>query len=400
MSTLELVVWSAMAGALLLLASAAVVGVVRLRSVPAWRGLSFVTLSGTSSIIMSGMPEYVLQIADPYTLLPFKLVLGPFSGAMSLVYLGNWLGLTREERVTSMAINLGSMASWIGGLVVLGIALTQSDVPVNYLLAASCLVTMVSPIVSIAASVRNALLGDSLAFWMAIGCGFLAVMVLGLYAKGLGIDAPVEVWALVAVVTVTFFVITTTLTILRTQNEKRLQRMARGNTGNDLVTGLSIGSVLMSKVDDAMWRSARMGRDSAVLAVWLNNLYDMNERGGQDVEHEIRNRLTATLRRAVGFKDVVGLTQTRCYIVVLSAIKDPAYVDKISNKILTMLPRPMRVGYNSGEVLVYTPELSVGVLRIPNASLGEPLQAMDQAVRLAQQALHMPGKILQAERSV
>lgn len=385
---------------MLLLASAALSDVVRMRSVPAWRGLAFILISGASTIIMSGMPEHVLQIANPHTLLPFKMVLGPFSGALSLVYLGNWLGLTREERVTSMAINISSMASWVGGLLLLGLALTQTDISLNYLLAASGLVTMIAPIVSISACVRSALMGDTLAHWMALACCFSAVMVLGLYTKGLGIDAPPWGWGIVATVTVAFFMITSALTIVRLQNERRLQRMARGNTGKDMVTGLAVGSVLMAQVDDAMWRSARMGRDGAVLAVWLNNLYDLNERGGQDAEHEIRNRLTATLRRAVGFKDVVGLTQTRCYIVVLSAIKDPAYVEKIANKILTMLPRPLRIGYKSDEVLVYTPEVSIGVLRIPNAALGEPLKAMDQAVRLAQQALHMPDKILQAERGV
>jgi hypothetical protein len=58
----------------------------------------------------------------------------------------------------------------------------------------------------------------------------------------------------------------------------------------------------------------------------------------------------------------------------------------------------MRVGYMVGEALAYTPDIGVGVLHIPNATLGELLQALDQAVRLAQQAVHMPDKLLKTQR--
>jgi hypothetical protein len=60
----EVVIWSAMMGALLLLASVSAVDVVRLGNVAAWRGLGFVLLTGASSVVMSGLPEYLLDITD------------------------------------------------------------------------------------------------------------------------------------------------------------------------------------------------------------------------------------------------------------------------------------------------------------------------------------------------
>lgn len=399
MSTLELFLWSGMTGAASLLTCTAAAAALRAPTVAAWRGLALIGLISASAILMSGLPEFLLGITDARTLLPLKITIGPFSGALCLVYLSSWLGITAEERGANRWVTLGSLCSWLGGLAVLALWYARPDISVVQLLTASGVVNMVPVLVAIGLTVRNMVLGDALARWMLIACTSLAAMVLGLYAKGLGLSAPVWVWLIVTAATMLYLLLAVGLTIARYQSERRLERIAQGNTATDPITGLPVGSVLLTKVDDAMWRSARLGRDTVMMAIWVNNLYELNETGGNETVQEIRQRLTATVRRAVGFKDVVGLAQARCYVVAISTVKDPAYIDKITTKVLTMLPRPMRVGYMLGEAWVYTPKISVGLVHIHSAAHGEPLQAIDQAVRLAQQAAYMPDKLLKTERT-
>jgi GGDEF domain-containing protein len=397
--TIELAVWAAMTGSAALLTTTAAVAALLLRTAAAWRGLALIGLISASAVLMSGLPEYLLHITDPGVALPLKLTLGPLSGALCLMYLANWLGITAEERGAQRWVTLGSLCSWVGGLAVLCALYLLPGLSTAELLMASGAVNMVPVVVAIGLTVRNMLLGDALARWMLIACVSLAVMVLGLYAKGLGLLLGVWVWLAVAGAAMAYLVMAVGLTMLRYQHERRLQRIAQGNTSTDPITGLSVGSVLLTKADDAMWRSARLGRDAAVLAVWVNNLYELNETGGNETVQEIRLRLTTSMRRAVGFKDVVGLMQARCYVVVAAAVKTPADVDKIAQKLLTMLPRPMRVGAMLGEAMVYIPEVSVGMVYIPHALLGEPLQAIDQALRLAQNAMDTEGKLLQEQRA-
>jgi hypothetical protein len=54
MNSLDTSLWAAMAGALMLMLVAAVGDLVRTRSLPAFRGVAFVALTGASAVLMSG----------------------------------------------------------------------------------------------------------------------------------------------------------------------------------------------------------------------------------------------------------------------------------------------------------------------------------------------------------
>jgi hypothetical protein len=306
MSTIEVFLWSAMTGAALLLTCAAAVASVRTPTLAAMRGLALISLISASAVLMSGLPEHLLEIADPRAWLPFKITLPPLSGALCLVYLGSWLGITAEERGAQRWVTLGSLCSWLGGLTVLAAFYAWPQLTLTQLVMASCAVNMVPVLIAIGLTARNMLQGDGLASWMLLACLSLAVMVLGMYAKGAGVQASVGEWAVVASSLLVYLSLAIGLTVTRFQHEKRLERMALGNTAIDPITGLSIGSVLISKMDDAMWRTARAGHDAAMVAIWIQNLYEHNESGGGDTVLEIRQRLTAAVRRAVGFKEVLG----------------------------------------------------------------------------------------------
>jgi GGDEF domain-containing protein len=189
----------------------------------------------------------------------------------------------------------------------------------------------------------------------------------------------------------------TSLTLVRNQSLKRLTRLALGNNLMDEITGLPIGSMLLSKADDVLWRSYRMESESAVIALWLNNLYALNDDAGHYIEHEIRSRLTATLRRAVGFRNVVGLMQARCFVVVISAVQDRAEVEKRAQRLLASISKPMKVGELVGEPHDFTAQVGVGIVYVPASDHTEPMLAMDKAQKLAQLSSEQNGKILHQE---
>lgn len=383
-----------MLGALLLLSFAAAADVLRSGSLPAWRGLAFVLLTSGSSLLMTGLPEYILGISDTRLALPAKVALGPLSGALALTYLGIWMGMVAEDRLQRLLSVAGSFMLLFAAVGMSILALSNPAMQESTLLATSGAVSLVAAFMAGTVALRGMLMGDPLARWMLIACGCLSVMVSGLYAKGLRLTANPWIWVLTALATVLYFFIVIVLTLTRNRSQKRLQKIAQGDHSQDDITGLHTGSVLLSKVDDAMWRSLRAGKETAIVAIWLNNLYALNDQAGQHIEHEIRMRLTANLRRAVGSRNVIGLMQARCYLVVVSAVQDRQLVAKTASRLFKWISQPMQVGEIVGEPMTYTPDVGIGVVFISAKAHRAPLPAMDLAQQLAQAAVQKPERIL------
>jgi GGDEF domain-containing protein len=393
----EIVIWSSMMGALLLLMLVAATDVVRLGNIAAWRGLSFVVLTGVSSIVMSGLPEYLLDITDERVLLPAKVTMGPLSGALTISYLGIWFGQGFEDRFLRRLIVYGAFMTLLAAVGMGVWACVSPSTPSRLLLSISAGINILSAVMACMAAVRGTMLGDQLARWLFLASLFLTVMVVGLYGKGMQLEADTWAWGITAVCTVGYFLVVTSLTLFRNQSLKRLTRLARGNNLMDEITGLPIGSMLLSKADDALWRSYRMESESAVIALWLNNLYALNDDAGHYIEHEIRSRLTATLRQAVGFRNVVGLMQARCFVVVISSVQDRAQVEKRAQRLLVSITKPMKVGDLVGQPHDFTPQVGIGIVYVPASDHTEPMLAMDKAQKLAQQSCEQDSKILHQE---
>jgi GGDEF domain-containing protein len=394
MQTTEIVIWAAMGGAWLMLTTVAAIDAARTMSLPAWRGVSFLVLIGVSAMLLTGLPEHLLGVADERAMLPAKMVLGPVTGAVALNYLSIWLGLTTDDKGMGRVLFATSLLAALAGIALLAVHVTVSPWSVYQGLALSLLFTLLPLVVAALVSVRIALLGDNLAWGMVTACLCMVVMVAGLYAKGLHQQLGDIVWALIAVATVTNFVLITALTILRNLAQKRLQRIARDNTAYDLVTGLPIGSVLLSKVEDAIWRGARVGNDSAVMAIWVDNLYALHDRASPEIEQELRTRITAIVRQCVGFRNVVGLMQARCYMVAFSSVQDKLLLLRIAQRVLSVAHKPMRLGVLIGNAYVHVPQVSVGIMHVPRTEHDQSLVVMDAAQRLAQQAAQVPGRLL------
>jgi GGDEF domain-containing protein len=393
MDTIEISIWAAMTGALVLLLAAALADVATGKRLAAWRGLFFLLLTGASAVLMTGFPEYLLGMEQSTTLLPAKAALGPLSGALALGYLGMWLGIVLEDKLIRHTVAGGSMFLVLAGAALAVWAYVDTDRESFDFLAVSAVVNFCSVIFAAVVAVRGAILGDPLARAMAAACVCLAGMVGGLYAKGLQVAGFGNgIWLLTALCTVGYFLIVIVLTIVRNREQRRLQRLARGVHSADVVTGLPTGIELMTQVDDAMWRSERVKREAVVIAVWVANLYELSSVAGQQVDQEIRSSLTARLRRAVGFRNVVGLYHPRCFIVVVSAVQDARVVRKVAERLRRYLLEPMLVGVLTHDDHTYRPEMGIGIVRVEGTH-AQPSVAMDDAEQLAQAARGVEGGI-------
>ena len=332
---------------------------------------------------MTGVPEFLFPELPPLPVLVLKASLGPLCGALALTYLGLWLGVAAEDAMVHYTIVWGSTLLIIAALLLAVLSLTYSANDISELMLVTASISGVAVVLATLASVRAALLGDRLARWMVFACLFLACMVAGLYTHALR-PGLLGVWlqALTAISTVSFLLIVTSLGIRRNRLNRRLERLAGLAQGLDPATGLPKGSILLSKVDDAFWRSARRNTQCAVICLHLRNLYELGEVAGHHVDQQILVALTARVRRAVGFRSVVGLYHPRCFVVVVSSIKQPKLVLRIVSRLRYLMMKPLSVVGVDEDHHTFSPRFSIGTVMV-TASSADPASVIDEAERMA-----------------
>jgi GGDEF domain-containing protein len=372
-----------MLGGLLTIGTMAVVDVVWSGSLAAWRGLVFMAVTGSSCVMLSGLPEDIFPGLPLVPVLILKASLGPLSGAMVLAYLGQWLGVAAEDRLVHHTIVWGSVGLVFTAvlLTVLSTLFANTQSAEILLLAAS--VNALSVLLATLTAVRAAQLGDKMAGTMVLGCLFLAVSMAGLYSHQFDRKSgDLLVWGLTAFSTVVFFLVMVSLGIRRNRQIRQLEYLAGLSHGTDPATGLPKGSVLLSKVDDAFWRSARLNTQCTVICLHLRNLYALGEDAGHGVDQQILSAMAARIRRAVGFRCVVGLYHPRCFVVVISAVKPGRAADNLAARLRILMIKPLEVlGQNECRHM-FSPQLSVGAVTVTAAN-AIPMQVIDEAEQLA-----------------
>lgn len=385
MSTVEIVIWSCMLGGLLTLGTAALADVVFNRSMSSLRGLVFLFLIGSSSMLMTGLPEQVFPNLSPLATLALKCSLGPLSGALILTNLGLWLGVSAEDRWVGHTIVWGSGAlilSAIALVIVIGNHALELD-HVRDMLSFTALINCLAIVLAVFASVRAAHLGDPLARWMVLACLLLAISDAGLFHHALVPGGLSEfVLAVVSCSTVSFFLVIIALGITRTRILRRLEKQALNAAGADPSTGLPMGSNLLAKVDDAFWRSTRQESDSAVICIHLHNLYDLADIGGHGIEQQILTAVTARIRRAVGFRCVVGLYHPRCFVVAVSSVRQDRVVARLVERLQTVMGHTLNVVAQSGQTLRFVPQSGIGTVTVAGGT-ADPVCVIEEAERKA-----------------
>jgi GGDEF domain-containing protein len=377
----ETVVWAGMVGVLAVLCLIAAADLIYQRTVPAARGLAFILVTGGSSVLMSGLPETLFSGLHPATLLPLKAVGGPISGALALTYLGIWMDATHTDRLMRGIVRWGSFALVLAAVALALLALLADGWTPASVLALALGVNVVSVALAAAVAIRGAAYGDGLARWMVVACACLLFMVLGLYAKGMGLPLGLGVWALTALATVGYFLIVIVLTILRNREERRLRRVARGLVASPVDVHMPQGSLLIPRVDEAIWRSERLGLGCVVAAVSVRNLYELTEEAGHGSEAQILAVLAARIRRQVGFRNVVGLYHPRCFVMAVSAGQDPRRGELLVSQLLQSM-REVVLVTSEDKRFGFRPQVGVGVVDLHTLKM-DALTAINRAEQLA-----------------
>ena len=389
MATSEIIVWSSMLGGFATLALVALAEVYRNRTVGSWRTLVFVVLTGSSCMLMSGWVEAVLPDLPAIFTSVLKASLAPLNGALALTYLGHWLGVEKEDRLSHrivIFVTLGLIATATGAAAaVLLLGPEAAVTPMEF----SAVLSTLGAVAGLVITVRAAILGDDLARWMVWACLFLIVMVVGMFAQAL--FPSYMAWPLMALVVlcvISHFLVVTALTVKRNRLTRELLKLAKSSPNVDAGTGLPTGSKLISKVDDAIWRSTRLHRACTVVCLHLGNLYEMGETVGHGVEQQILATMTARIRRAVGFRHVVGLYHPRCFVVVISNLPKDQEVERLVVRLRTVLAHPLKVWDVKFTTHIFQPRFGIGMAR-SGTSTSDATAVLDIAERdaLAQSSL-------------
>ena len=380
----ETVVWSAMLGGLATLAAFALADALMRHSLAAWRAFVFVALTGTACLLLTGLTQTLFPDVPLRAVHVLQNTMGLLSGALALSYLGLWMGVAAEDRVVRLTIRGGALGLVLAACAMAVLTFLAPPEQWHDLLAATAVINGFSVLLPAIASLRAVALGDRLARGILAATGLLAGMAAGLYAHALHFDLGIGAWIVTAVCTVSFFMLGTYLGLRRDRLDRRLQRVAGLARGDDQATGLPRGSVLVSKVDDAFWRSARRKQECTVICVHMRNLYELADTAGHQADQQILATLSARMRRAVGFRNVMGLYHPRCFVVVISTDSKTRLVEKTLQRLHYLMAKPLRVTGTDNSSHAFVPRFGIGAVSV-TADNADPATVLDQAERMALQ---------------
>jgi hypothetical protein len=390
----EFAVWSGLAGVLFVLMLAAVVEMLRQRSSGSVRSLVFLLTIGLTSLSLSGWLEWVWLSDKPQLHQIIRIILPPCSAALALLYLGIWLQDALQDDLSHYLVVGTTLvcASTGVGLMVLIVSGMQSN---DTLLMVSACVTLACAVVAVAVAARAWWLGDQLARWMSVACMILVIMVAGLFAITMRWLTGVQSALLVALSVVAYLTFVLVLAVIRNRQRLILRQQSRGQMRTRVDTQLPSGTQAIRAIEEAMWRSERASSACVVATVNITNLigWSLDQEG--HAEAHIMATLAARIRRVVGFRNVVGLVHSHCFVLAVSAVQDPRRGELLVNALQRSLVQPIPVWEEGGKVQ-FMPEVGIGVVNVHGQSEGA-MYAVKQAEQLALRAWRAPKGVLRED---
>ncbi|MBX9960285.1 MAG: hypothetical protein K2Y15_09135 [Burkholderiaceae bacterium] len=380
----ELVIWSGMAGGLLTLSLLALVYALYSRNLGSLQYLLFVAVTGASSLVRTGLPEELFPALPLGLLWMAKICAGPLSAALTLHFLGLWLG-GRQEDPLAWRLTGWSSRFFLLTALVLGVLVAQasSTDELYGLLRVTAWLTVLAVMLGLGIALRAAALGDPLAPWVVLAGVCLAIEIFGLGVYSLGVPGyGLGTWALTAVSTVLYFLVGSVVVVKRIRQNRQLERLAALETRTDPTTGLPVGSVLLGEVTHAFWRTARLSGICTVVCLHIRNLHEGADAAQYGVEQQIQAAIAARIRRAAGFRCVVGLYHPGCFVVVISADQRRQYVRITVSRLRSLVAQVLTVVGRDGVTREFQPRLGVGVVTVDPAT-ASPMDALHDAERQA-----------------
>jgi len=384
MSIHEIGLWSALAGGLLTLAALTLSDLISDHwSLGSLRNAVFVLAAGAAVLVVCGLPEVLFPQLAGLGLRIVKASIGPLVAALTLFYLAQWIGGRREDVVVYRITAWGSRFLVLSAIC---LALATVVVPAQHfrgVLAVTAVVNLLAALLGVCLALRAAALGDMLARWMAVSCGVLFFMTLGVYLRGLQIPLDMSAWILTAALSMTFFILTSVLARVRNRANRRLTQLTRLDPSIEPTTGLPSGASLVSKVEHAFWVAARKQGRCTVVCIYLRNLYELADTVGHGADYKILQVMAARIRRTVGFRCVVGIYHPRCFVVVFDTDHYRQRLIPILSRLRAFLPQSIQIMGADAQEHIFRPMVGLGLMESP-ASEVKVLDILHEAERQSQ----------------
>jgi GGDEF domain-containing protein len=378
MEMTENTVWSVMAGGLLSLALLAGADALITRSLGAVRNVLLVSFIGSVCVLMSGLPELLFPDIPERLLMVLKASLGPLAGALGLRFLGIWIGGASEDRLLYGVTVWGCYLMLVAAAALAVLAMIVSPAEFTELLLISAAVNAVTVLLILLVSVRATLMGDPLALWLVLASLLLAGMMTGLYLHALKVPLSLISWLLTASAALLFVLIVMVLIIVRNRANRELARLARLDSGSDPVTGLPTGARLLSEVEHAFWRAGRLRGQCVVVCVYLSNLYELGDSMGRTTDNQILAATAARIRRAAGFRCVVGLYHPRCFMIVFTLDRKRTFDEAALTRMRNLVTQPLQVVGSREQRQQFQPVVGLSALPVL-PDLVQPLDVLNEA---------------------
>ena len=390
MPIFEIVIWSAMTGGIFTIFLMALGDAIGNQNTGTLLSPLFVLITGASCVVITGLPEALFPMLPARPLMVLKGSLGPMAGSMSLYLLGRWLGGLNEDVLVYRLTAWGGICIAVATLVLAGLAVWVPADRFLSLLWVTAGVNLVPVAIALAVVRRSDKLGDPLARWMTPSIICLSLMTVGFYMKGLQLPGlGLVAWGFTALMAVTYFLISIVLVVLRVRQRQKLARLLRMELGADPATGLPTGVALLSKIEHSLWRASRQRGDSTVFCIHLSNLYELAGSQIEGVDHQILSAMAARIRRAAGFRCVIGLYHPRSFVVAFSTDRHNARADVVMGDLRAITSMPLALKGEWKSVHTFVPCVGVGSVTIEkgNVRVVDVIHAAEElAVQDAQRA--------------
>lgn len=390
MNMAENTVWSIMTGGLLSLVLLAAADTVVTRSLGAMRNMLLIFAISSACIVLSGLPEALFPDLPGRLVIALKAGFGLLTSALGLRFLGIWVGGDREDHLVHRITVWGTYGLLIAALVIIVLAAIVPPQHFKGLLMLATGLNVITVVLCTSIAVRAAVLGDPLARWMVLACVLLAGLMSGLYLHALDGKSIGLVWqALTAAGAVAFVLIVMLLIVVRNRQQRQLVRLSRLELGWDPATGLPTGAKLLGEVEHAFWRTGRLHGHCVVVGLYLSNLYELGDSLGRTSDNQILAVTAARIRRAAGFRCVVGVYHPRCFIVVFSVDRKRNFNEAIITRLMGQVTKPLEVVGSRNQRQPFVPQVGMALRTVlPDHTV--PQDVIDEVEREAMEQLRRP----------
>ena len=398
MNLAEHTVWAIMTGGLLSLVLLAVADTLVTRNLGAVRNMLLIIAISFACIFLSGLPQTLFPGLPERLVMAIEAGFGLLSSALGLRLLGIWTGGDREDHLVYRLSVWGAYGMLIASMVMAVLATLVPLQEFQGLLMLTAGLNAIAVVLCTVIAVRAAMLGDPLARWLVAACVLLMVLTTGLYlhalkVEGLGLGLQV----LTASSAVLFVLLVMVLIIVRNRQQRQLARLSRLEMGWDPVTGLPTGAKLLGEVEHAFWRAGRLRGQCIVVAVYLNNLYELGDTLGRTSDHQILAATAARIRRAAGFRCVVGLYHPRCFVVVFSIDRKRHFDGAFVTRLQGLVTQPLQLVGSKAQRLSFVAQVGIALRTVlPDQTVAQDV--IDTVEHEAMEQVRRPAAAADADR--